>query len=235
MPRVKHPRHVRHTPTVDYYKPRGAPLRELTEAFLTVEGLEALRLADLEGATMEEAARTMGVSRHTFSRVLAEARHAVADALVHGRALRIGGGDFILTEPAESGVQPTLNKPSPHTEDIMRTIAITSEGPTLSDRVDPRFGRAGGFVVVDLETMQTRYVDNGGSQALAQGAGIQAAQNIAREGAEVLVTGYVGPKAFQALAAAGVIIVQNMDGLTVQQAVDRIQAGDFEPAAAPNR
>ena len=65
-------------------------------------------------------------------------------------------------------------------------VAVTSEGPTLSDAVDPRFGRAGGFVVVDLITLATTYVDNGSSQVLAQGAGIQAAENLVKAGSRAM-------------------------------------------------
>src|SRR4030043_252709 len=64
----------------------------------------------------------------------------------------------------------------------MTRIAVTSEGPSLDDRVDPRFGRAAGFLVVDLETMDIQYIDNGQSQVMAQGAGIKAAQLVARAG-----------------------------------------------------
>ena len=64
----------------------------LEECVLPLEGMEALRLADLEGLTAAEAAERMGVSRHTFGRVLREARHVVAGALAGGKALRIEGG-----------------------------------------------------------------------------------------------------------------------------------------------
>lgn len=117
----------------------------------------------------------------------------------------------------------------------MHKIAITSEGPSLDDQVDARFGRAAGFVVVDLETMQTQYIDNGQSQVLAQGAGIQAAELIARAGAGCLLTGFVGPKAFQALAAAGIRIGQNLEGMTVREAVERFKTGRVQIAAGPNR
>jgi predicted Fe-Mo cluster-binding NifX family protein len=116
----------------------------------------------------------------------------------------------------------------------MEKIAITSEGPTLDDVIDPRFGRAAGFIVVDPQTLQFQYVDNGASQARAQGAGIQAAEVIIRNGANVLLTGYVGPKAFTALQAAGVKVVQNMENMTVRQAVERFKTGQVEWAAAPN-
>jgi predicted Fe-Mo cluster-binding NifX family protein len=114
------------------------------------------------------------------------------------------------------------------------TIAVTSEGPALGDRVDPRFGRAAGFVIVNLATGQSSYVDNGGSQVMSQGAGIQAAENVARAGAGVVLSGFVGPKAFQALAAAGIRVVQNVENMTVAQAVERYRKGEFAVAEAPN-
>lgn len=114
-------------------------------------------------------------------------------------------------------------------------VAVTSEGPTLQDAVDPRFGRAGGFVVVDTETMESNYIDNGNSQAMAQGAGIQAAETMAAAGVKVLLTGYVGPKAFQALSAAGIKIGQELVGVSVKEAVERFKSGGVEFAAGPNR
>ena len=117
----------------------------------------------------------------------------------------------------------------------MTKIAITSEGPGLDDQVDPRFGRAAGFVVVDLDTLETRYIDNGQSQVMARGAGIQAAELIAQAGVSCLLTGYVGPKAFRALSAAGIKIGQNLEGLTVREAVKRFKSGSLEMAESPNR
>ncbi|MDR3641953.1 MAG: NifB/NifX family molybdenum-iron cluster-binding protein [Humidesulfovibrio sp.] len=113
-------------------------------------------------------------------------------------------------------------------------IAVTSEGPGMESMVDSRFGRAAGFVVVDLATEQTSYVDNGGSQSMAQGAGIQAAENVARAGAGVVLSGFVGPKAFQALSAAGIQVVQNVENMTVGQAVDKYKRGELSTSDAPN-
>jgi predicted Fe-Mo cluster-binding NifX family protein len=117
----------------------------------------------------------------------------------------------------------------------MSKIAITSEGPGLDDLVDPRFGRAAGFVVVDLDTLETEYIDNGQSQIMAQGAGIQAAELVARAGVSCLLTGYVGPKAFQALSAAGIKVGQNLEGLTVRKAVEQFKSGSVQMADGPNR
>lgn len=117
----------------------------------------------------------------------------------------------------------------------MTKIAITSEGPSLDDLVDPRFGRAAGFLVVDIDSMEAEYIDNGQTQVMAQGAGIQAAELIARAGAAWLLTGFVGPKAFAALSAAGIHVGQNLEGLTVRQAVERFKQGAVELAQGSNR
>ena len=117
----------------------------------------------------------------------------------------------------------------------MKKIAVTSEGPSLEALVDPRFGRAAGFLVVDPDTMTFEYVDNGASQVMAQGAGIQAAENLCRSGAGVLLTGYVGPKAFQALSAAGIEVYQDLANITVRDAVERYRKGEVQTASEPNR
>ncbi len=230
MPRPRKCRRIEQEPSIRYFKPRGVPLTALAEVCLPVEGLEALRLADVEGESMEAAALRMQVSRHTFGRILADARAKVAEALVYGRALRIEGGDYALrTDEQEAGAD------GPADGGAMTKVAVTSEGPTLDDRVDPRFGRAGGFVVVDTESMEHAYVDNGASQAMAQGAGIQAAERVAASGVGVVLTGYVGPKAFTALAAAGIRVGQDLDGLTVREAVERYKAGQVVLADKPNK
>lgn len=72
-----------------YFKPAGIPLRELRESRLAIDQFEALRLADLDGLSHQEAAEKMGVSRATFGRILRQARGVVAQVLVHGEALRI--------------------------------------------------------------------------------------------------------------------------------------------------
>jgi predicted DNA-binding protein (UPF0251 family) len=78
------------------FKPRGIPARDLKEVALSIEGLETLRLSDLEKLDQETAAARMNVSRQTFGRVLAEARQIVAEALVMGKMIRIQGGCYTL-------------------------------------------------------------------------------------------------------------------------------------------
>jgi len=87
-------RRVEFLPNVTYFKPAGIPLRALDEVRLSVEEAEAIRLKDLEDLEQEEGAGRMNISRPTFQRVLASARQKMADALLHGKAIRIEGGSF---------------------------------------------------------------------------------------------------------------------------------------------
>lgn len=96
MARPKQERQVARPPEVTYFKPQGVPMVYLEEVCLPVEELEAVRLADLEGLSQAEGALAMGVSRHTFGRVLASARRNIARALVSGLALKIEGGHWVF-------------------------------------------------------------------------------------------------------------------------------------------
>jgi predicted DNA-binding protein (UPF0251 family) len=79
-------------PRAPVFKPIGIPFRELEEVVMTLDEFEALRLADLDGLYQEQAAAQMNVSRPTFSRIIDSAHRKTADALLHGKALRIEGG-----------------------------------------------------------------------------------------------------------------------------------------------
>jgi len=103
MPRPRQCRRVAQLPQATYYKPRGIPMGVLEQVALTVDELEAIRLADLEGLYQEEAAQRMNVSRQTFGRILEAAHRKVADALVNGKALSIDGGPIEFTEPQGPG------------------------------------------------------------------------------------------------------------------------------------
>lgn len=96
MPRPRHCRRVAYLPQVTFYKPRGVPLSVLQLVNLTVDELEAVRLADLEGMHQEQAAEKMNISRQTFGRIVESAHKKIADALVNGKALSIEGGPIEL-------------------------------------------------------------------------------------------------------------------------------------------
>ncbi len=94
MPRPPIERAVSGVPRVTLFKPAGVPTRELEQLQLGVDELEAIRLVDLEGLSHEQAAEVMGVSRQTVGRVLERGRARVAEALVGGKAILIGGGQY---------------------------------------------------------------------------------------------------------------------------------------------
>ena len=104
MPRPCCLRHIEINPFAVYFKPAGIPVHMLEEVVLTLDELESLRLADLNGLYQEQAAEKMKISRPTFSRVIEQARRKVADALIHGKALRLEGGAVKITgEPKHEG------------------------------------------------------------------------------------------------------------------------------------
>ena len=136
-----------------YFKPQGVPLRLLTELVLKLDELEALRLADLEGLSQEEAGQKMGVSRATFGRIVESARRKTAQVLVHGMALRIEGGSvkmtgsrvFVCAEcghrwSAPFGTGPVEQCPQCESRNVRREV----EAGPVSGGMDPGSGRRGG-------------------------------------------------------------------------------------------
>jgi len=119
----------------------------------------------------------------------------------HERCSSKGIDDFIKQHRQPKGGQ----------ERDMR-IAVTTGGNDLDAQIDSRFGRAPKFLVVDTETMRFDVIPNTQSLDLAQGAGIQSAQNVLVLKPEVVLTGNCGPKAFRALSAAGIKVVVGVKG-----------------------
>lgn len=89
-------RKIAFLPHIVYFKPAGIPARELEEVTLSLDEVEAVRLADLEGLYQEDAAAGMNVSRQTFANILTSAHRKIAETLIFGKALRIEGGTIEL-------------------------------------------------------------------------------------------------------------------------------------------
>jgi len=102
-------------------------------------------------------------------------------------------------------------------------VCVTATVGDLNAQVDPRFGRCQYFVFVDSDTMAIEAMPN---EAIAApgGAGIQAAQTVVNKGVDVLISGNIGPNAFQVLSAAGVKVVTGAYG-TVKEAVEMYKTG----------
>lgn len=110
-------------------------------------------------------------------------------------------------------------------------VCVSATGDSLDAPVDPRFGRCPYFIIVNLETMRFEAVPNVASGAMS-GAGIQAAQIITSKGVKVVITGNVGPNAFQALSAAEIKILTGAYG-TVKEAIEKYERGELKEIRSP--
>jgi predicted Fe-Mo cluster-binding NifX family protein len=115
---------------------------------------------------------------------------------------------------------------------IETKLAVSATGGSLDSQVDPRFGRCAYFVVVDSGTLEFEAIPNTAGSAMG-GAGIQAAQTVAEKDVKVVITGNVGPNAFQALSAAGIEVVTGALG-TVREAVSKYNDGELQRIGAPS-
>jgi len=107
-------------------------------------------------------------------------------------------------------------------------LVISAAGSGPDAQVDPRFGRCSYFVVYDTDNGIYEAMPNAAGAA-AGGSGIQAAQALVNAGVGVVLTGNIGPNAFQVLQAAGIKCYVGASG-TVKDAVGAYQAGKLSLA-----
>ena len=110
-------------------------------------------------------------------------------------------------------------------------ICVTAKGSQLSSPIDPTFGRAQVFLLVDSETRSVEVLANAPA---AHGAGVQAAQLMVEHGVGVVVTGNVGPNAFQGLKAAGIRMHVGAQG-TAQDALVDYETGKLQSPEGPTK
>jgi len=172
-------------------KPAGIPTSVLEEVVLGLDEAEALRLADLESLYQEAAARSMGVSRQTFGRIVETARHKVADAILNGKALRIEGGEVAIKEKG----------------DTMMKIAV----PARDGIVDEHFGHCKEFLIFRVEG--EALVEEQAIPSL-EGCGCKSgvAAVLARSGVTHLVGGNMGEGAVRVLGSQGIRVVRGATG-----------------------
>lgn len=96
MVRPRRCRRISFQPDVTYFKPAGVPLRSLDETTVSYDEAEAVRLVDLEEKDQKQVAKKMQISQPTLSRLLKSGRKKLADAIIHGKAIKIHGGSFEL-------------------------------------------------------------------------------------------------------------------------------------------
>ncbi len=110
-------------------------------------------------------------------------------------------------------------------------ICITSQGDSLDARVDPRFGRCQYFLIIDTDTLECEAVKNPNIDAMG-GAGIQSGQIMVNKHVRAVVTGNVGPNAFQTLHTAGIVVVTGASGI-VKEAIEKYKKGELKPTDEP--
>ncbi len=99
--RPKKYRIIKVDPKISQFSPRGKPGRP-DEVELKMDEFEALRLADYQGLAQKEAAKSMRISQQTFSRILIRARNIVAKGIATGSAIRIQGGQYVISSRQDS-------------------------------------------------------------------------------------------------------------------------------------
>lgn len=114
-------------------------------------------------------------------------------------------------------------------------IAVSATEGSLDANVDPRFGRCAYFIIVETEDKEIKsheVVSNEAVQAM-RGAGIQAAQTVANKGAEVVITGNIGPNAFNLLSQTGIKVITGVSG-SVKEAVEKYLKGELKETSGPS-
>ncbi len=148
-----------------------------------------------------------------------------AQAVESGYPIRLVSGAWI--SPAQNAAPEWLGN-----ETIMKTL-ITVTAPDIHASLDPRFGRAAYFLLVDTETLSWEAKPNPAIHA-SGGAGIKAAQFAADSGCEAVVSGDCGPNAYEVLEAAGISMYLFGASQTIQQVVEGLKSGELEKLGSPS-
>ena len=111
-------------------------------------------------------------------------------------------------------------------------ICVSSTGKDLDANVDPRFGRCSYFIIIDPKTMNYEFISNKSSIA-SGGAGIQAAQTVAKTGASTVITGNIGPNAFEILQAVGIKVITGANGV-IKNIIEKFNNDDFKETNSPS-
>ena len=190
----------------EVFKPNRIPLCKLEEVILSLDELEALRLADLEGLYQDAAARAMGISRQTFGRIIASARKKTANALLNGKALRITGGNIRLKNAGE---------------EVMK-IAV----PTVGDQIDQHFGHCEKYSIFTIEENAIKAEETMASSQTC-GCKSNAASTLAQSGVKILIAGGIGNGAVNVLASNGIKTIKGASG-SAKNAVELFLRGELQ-------
>ncbi len=242
-------RRVESVPKVTVFKPSGIPRSTLEEVIVKIEELEAIRLKDLLGLEQEECAKHMGISRPTFQRILLEVREKIASALIEGKAIRFGGGNYCLGQEHCRRLEHALERrddcfyledytegrtvPGGNIEEPIAKIAICVSGESTLASVDGHFGRCPYFALWNEEQGSFGFIRNFKPDN-SQGAGIESAKELLSRRVEFLICNRIGPKAFTVFQRAGVKLYYADEGINMETALKQYQNGELNPIEAAN-
>ena len=228
-------RRVCFNPEIFYFKPAGIPLPALDQVELTVEELEALRLKDLEGLEQKEGAERMNISRPTFQRVLTSARRKTAEALLKGKAIRIGGGNYQYSKNITN---------LEYKKEKLLKIAVVSDNETT---ISQHFGRAPYYIIMTLENgkmVKQEKFERGASGTCACGHGGHQEHHASHDNdpesaakhnrmvdpiadCQVLIAGGMGYGAYQALKSRNLQVFITAES-SIQKAIELYSAGKLD-------
>ena len=226
MARPEREKRICREPLYERFAPVGIQ-SEKAPITISLEEYEAIRRIDLEGASREECASYLDIARTTAQDIYNSARSKIAEALIHGRELRIEGGKFRLCD-GSAGCRPcrrskTAGNAGPmlrdiheRTENTMR-IAVTYENGTIFQH----FGHTEYFKIYDVEGTEIKTSAVYSSQGAGHGA---LAGVLANAGIDVLICGGLGAGAMRALGEAGIRVIAGASG-DADEAVNAYLAG----------
>ncbi len=112
-------------------------------------------------------------------------------------------------------------------------LVISSQKDDLESMVDPRFGRASYFILYDTDSGEHEVIDNRRNASAGQGAGVVTAQTVLKLGPDLIISGNLGPKAYQVLSSAGVKISLWSSG-SVSEAIELAKSNQLKFADGAN-
>lgn len=211
---------------------------------MTVDEFETVRLIDLEGLRQEECASHMGVARATAQAIYSSARVKLAQCLVKGIDLSIGGGTYVLSEEGvpgcrcghcckkryrdekearnfdEGGTETDWNQVQTGERSSNMKIAVTFE----NGEVFQHFGHTGQFKVYDIENSMVKHAETVDTNGNGHGA---LADMLKRMNVDTLICGGIGGGAKQALEEAGIQLYGGVLG-NADKAVESLLKGELE-------
>lgn len=223
MPRPPRCRRICGAPLIDSFLPEGAA--DETPILLTLDEYEVIRLVDLEQQTHEQCAAQMDISRSTVQEIYETARRKIAACLVHGKPLRITGGNYRICEGQERqhcgrcGRMHDSKANNYIKGETTMKIAVTYE----NGQIFQHFGHTAQFKlyeVADGKIVSSEIVDTNGS---GHGA---LASFLMQRGVDTLICGGIGGGAQAALAEAGIKLYGGVSG-EADAAVNALLGGNL--------